>query len=255
MKQLCLASVCLFLTLSIGVPALHAEENMVTIPKSRLDELERKAAELERLQRQLRQTKVEQEELRHAKEEADRKAAEQIKAAAAAKAEAEKAAAAARKSAEDTRALALAARSRATAYAAQPIGSLPPLKPGEPVSSMDLLAHFAADPVAAAARYGTGRITVEGEIVGFSKPPFIRPYDLLLRTGDPLRRVVCGVDPPGEYKAVYPANSGLLLVGITTRGDEVTLLQVGQIVVIEGRCHGLRGPNVTLGGCVVKSVR
>ena len=246
---------CLLLTLVIGLPALRAEEDTITIPKSRLEELERKAAELDGLQRELKQSKVEQEKLRRAKEETDRKAAEQIKAAAAAKTEAEKSAAAAKKSAEDARAVAAAARSGAPAYTAPLMESLPPLTPGKPVSSMDLLAHYAADTVAAGARYGKGRITVEGEIVGFNKPLFIRPYQLLLKTGDPARRVVCGLDPPSEYKGVYPAKSGTVLVGITARGEKVTLLRVGQPVVIEGRCGGLHGPNVTLDGCILKPAR
>ncbi|MGA2139926.1 MAG: hypothetical protein ABSH14_13800 [Verrucomicrobiia bacterium] len=240
MKRFHPALPCLLLTLVIVIPALRAEEDTVTIPKSRLEELERKAAELDNLQGELKQSRAEQENLRQAREEADRKAAEQIKAAAAAKAEAEK-------TAEHARVVA------AAAYTAAPMESLPPLKPGQPVSSVDLLAHYAADPVAAGTRYGKGRITVEGEIVGFSKPPFIRPYELLLKTADPARRVVCGIEPPGEYKAVYPAKSGTVLVGITTRGDKVTLLQVGQPVVIEGQCGGLHGPNVTLDGCILKS--
>lgn len=246
MKRFYSTLLCLLLALGIGIRALHAEEDTVAVPKSRLEELERKAAELDSLQRELKQSKAEQEKLRQAKEETDRKAAEQIKAAAAARAEAEK-------TAEDARAVAAAARSGAMAHTAPPMESLPPLKPGKPVSSMDLLAHYAVDPVAAGARYGKGRITVEGEIVAFTKPPFIRPYELLLKTGDPARRVVCGIDPPSEYKAVYPAESGTVLVGITTRGDKVTLLRIGQPVVIEGRCGGLRGLNVTLkDGCVLK---
>ena len=246
MKRFYPALPCLLLTLVIVVPALRAEEDTVTIPKSRLDELERKAAELDGLQRELKQSRADQEDLRQAREEADRKAAEQIKAAAAARAEAEK-------TAEHARAVAAAAQSGATAYTAPPMESLPPLKPGKPVSSMDLLAHYATDPIAAGARYGKGRITVEGEIVGFSKPPFIRPYELLLKTGDPARRVVCGIEPPSEYKAVYPAKSGTVLVGITTGGDKVTLLRVGEPIIIEGRCGGLHGPNVTLDGCILKS--
>jgi hypothetical protein len=201
---------------------------------------------LDRLQRELKESKVEQEKLRQAREETDRKTAAQIKAAAAATAEAER-------RAEDARAVAAAARSGTTAYAAPPMGSLPPLKPGTLVSSMDLLAHYAADPVAAGARYGKGRITVEGEIVGFDKPLFIRPYELLLKTGNSARRVVCGINPPNEYKSVYPAESGTVLVGITARGEKVTLLRIGQTVVIEGRCGGLHGPNVTLDdGCLLK---
>jgi hypothetical protein len=93
---------------------------------------------------------------------------------------------------------------------------------------------------------------IEGQIVGFSKPPFIRPYQLLLKTADPVRRVMCDIEPPSEYKAVYPSKSGTALVGITTGGDKVMLLRVGEPILIEGRCGGLHGPNVTLDGCILK---
>src|ERR1051326_7696201 len=207
MKRFYPGVLCALLTVAIGIRALRAEEDTVTIPKSRLEDLERKAAELDNLQRELKQSKAEQEKLRQAKEETDRKAAAQIKAAAFARAEAEK-------TAEHARAVAAAASSGVTAHTVPSLESLPPLKPGQTVSSVDLLAHYATDPVTAGARYGKGRITVAGEIVGFSKPLFIRPYELLLKTGDPVRRVVCSVDPPSEYKAVYPATGGTVLVGI-----------------------------------------
>jgi len=45
MKRFYPALPCLLLTLVIVIPALRAEEDTVTIPKSRLEELERKAAD------------------------------------------------------------------------------------------------------------------------------------------------------------------------------------------------------------------
>jgi hypothetical protein len=258
MKRIHLVLAGLLFSLVPNFTAIYAQDDNVTISKSRLEELERKAAELDKLQGELNQSKTEQDKLRKAKEEADRKAAEEAKAAAAAKAEAEKQAAAAKKSAEEAKSAAAQARAAATttvpAYTAPPIDSLPPLKPGQPVSAMDLAAHYVAEPTKAAARYGKGLITVEGEIAGFEKPILTTPYDLLLKTGDPTRRVICTVTPPKEYKAVYPAKGGTVLVGIDQRGGEDTLLQVGQPVVVVGRCGGLRGANVVLKSCIVKSV-
>jgi hypothetical protein len=258
MKRIHPAVPSLFVMLFLGFTAVHAQDDTVTIPKSRLEELERKAAELDKLQGELDKSKAEQDKLRQAKEEADRKAAEEAKAAAAAKAEAEKQTAAAKKSAEDARA-ATAAQARAAAsqsvpvYTAPPIDSLPPLKPGQPVSAMDLTAHYVADPPGAAARYGKGLITVEGEVVGFDKTVFMTPYEILLKTGDPTRRVVCTITPPREYKAVYPSKSGSVLIGIDNRGGEVTLLRVGQSVAIEGRCGGMSGLSVVLKSGVLKA--
>ena len=259
MKRFHIAMPGLLFTIFLGFSTLHAQDDTVTIPKSRLEELERKAAELDKLQGELNQSKVEQGRLRQAKEEADRKAAEEAKAAAAAKAESEKQAAAAKKSAEEARVATAAAQARVAAsqpgpvYTAPPMDSLPPLKPGQLVSAMDLAAHYAANPAGAAARYGKGLITVEGEIIGFEKTVFRTPYEVLLKTGDPTRRVVCTVTPPRVYKAVYPSKSGSVLVGIDNRGGETTLLRIGQSVAIEGHCGGPSGPNIVLKSCALKA--
>jgi len=227
-------------------------EEQVAIPKSRLEELERQAAELEKLKRELNKSQDEKQQLKLEKEKAEAEKQQLQKA----KEEAEKKAAAESKAAAEAKAAAVAAQAKApSAYVAPPMASLPPLKEGEVVSAMDLMGHYAADVRAAAARYEKKRIAVEGEIVGFSKPMFVRPYKIHLKTGDAVKKVFCTLYPPDQYKAVYPTKNGMVLVGLTSREAEVTLFKVGQTVVIEGKCAGADEAGVHLGGCGLKSVK
>ena len=60
------------------------------------------------------------------------------------------------------------------------------------------------------------------------------------------------------YDRLYMSTGRKVLVTAAVRaqlkeGDKVTLLRVGQPVVIEGQCGGLHGPNVALAGCILKS--
>lgn len=132
----------------------------------------------------------------------------------------------------------------------------PPLKEGEPVSPLDLMSHFLTDWVAAKQRYEQNDIMVEGEIVGFSKPMFVRPHKIELKTGEVTKKVVCTLFPPNPYKAVYTVKNGTRLVGLTMdRELEVPLLKVKQVVVIQGSCRGADEAGVNLSSCELKSVR
>ena len=224
----------------------------VTIPKARLEELERKAGELEKLKQELNKSQGEREQLKQEKEKAEAEKQQLQKA----KDEAEKKAAAESKAAAEAKATAAAVQVKAPLpYAAPPMASLPPLKEGEVVSAMDLMGHYAADARAAAGRYEKKRVTVEGEIVGFSKPMFVRPYKIHLKTGDAVKKVFCTLYPPDQYKAVYPAKNGMVLTGLTSREAEVTLFKVGQTVIVEGKCTGADDTGVHLGGCAIRSLK
>jgi hypothetical protein len=247
MKSLArLALAALLVVALLAAPAARADDN-VTIPKSKLEELERKAAELEKLQRELKRSETENQALQKAKVEAEAKAAADAKAAKAAQAAAAQATreaqAAAAKAEADAKAAQARANSIATnpapAYVAAPMASLPPLGPDAVVSSLDLLAHFVANEDAARARYGAKKehITVEGEIVGFKRVPFVSPYAVLLKTGEPARRVEAWFMPADRFKAVYTKRNGTQLVGLTKdREAEVTLYRAGQVLTVTARC-------------------
>ena len=233
----------------LASPGFTEEE--VSIPKSRLEELERKAAELEKLKQELNKSQGEKKQLKQEKEKAEAERLQLQKT----KDEAEKRAAAQSKVAAEAKAAAAAQMKAPPAYVPPPMASLPPLKEGEVTSAMDLMGHYVADARAAAERYEKKRIAVEGEIIGFSKPMFVRPYKIELKTGDALKKVFCTLNPPAEYRAVYPAKNGMVLVGLTSRQAEVTLFKVGQTVVIEGKCTGADDSGVYLSGCVLKSAK
>lgn len=254
MNLLRTAPVICTIALLLAAPAALRADDTVVIPKSKLEELERKAAELEKLQQQLQQTQGKNELLQKQKAEAEARAAAETKAAEQAKIAAAQATAAA-KSAEASKASAVAAAKAQPAYVAPAIATLPALGENEPVSSLDLMSHFLTDPAAAKQRYEQHPIAVEGEIVSFSKPMFVRPYKVELRTGEVAKKVVCTLFPPNLYRAVYTVKNGTQLVGLTGRDQEVPLLKVGQVVVIKGSCRGADSAGVNLSSCELKSIR
>ncbi len=131
------------------------------------------------------------------------------------------------------------------------IASLPPIEKDQEVSAMDLAAHYRADAAAADRRYRKRTFKVQGEIVGFEKPPLIRNYNILLKTSEPQTRIICDFYPAEKFKAVYTINGGTALVG-TLPDSRVPIAQVGDKVVIEGRCKGMSGGCVKLTDCELK---
>jgi len=214
----CFPNALLVLTCLLGPapPPPAAAQETVTLPKARLEELERKEKELEKLKAELSAAQGETARLRQEKDAAVRAAA----AAAPAKPE--------------------------VVHISPPLATLPPLRAGEVVDARDLANHYRADASAAAARYGRQRIRVRGEVVGFEKPLFVRPYRILLRGPDRQTRVLCTVHPPDRFKAVFTIHAGTELVGLTAGETRVPLAKIGQPVTIEGRCAGLDGDVVKL---------
>jgi hypothetical protein len=196
-------------------------EETVTIPKSRLAELERKEKELHALRGELSRAQGEQEQLRREK----------------AKVEAEKA--------QLTRAM--AAAEPVIVHDTPALASLPPLKQGEVVDALDLMNHYRADAVGAEKRYGRQRVRVRGVVTGFEKPMFVSPYFIFLRTTERNWRIQCVVNPPHEFKATYPAQHGEMLVGVTVSGARITLARVGQTVEIEASPKDLKEQTLSLG--------
>ena len=216
-------------------------EEMVTIPKARLQELESKEAQFEKLKKELGKTQAEKEQL--ADEQQRLKAeAEQLKQA--------------KKKAETEAAVATAAAASAEPviqHTTPAISSLPPLQKGEVVDAMDLMNHYRADAAAAKLRYEEHPIRVTGEITGFGKPMFIRPYVIYLKTTERTWKVECTVYPADFFPAVFTTKGGDEMVGTTSAGARSTIARVGQKVVIGGQCKGLRDQTITLSGCSLRA--
>jgi hypothetical protein len=200
-------------------------QDAVTIPKSRLQELEKKEAELEAL-----------------KAATARPAAGQPS----------------QKESLSTRPEAVSAPLSAPPPPApspsRDVSSLAPITADEVISADDLAADYRSDPAAANERYRKHRFLVRGEIVEFEKPMFTRDYRMVLRTSDRDWSVVCQFGMPDNYRTVFKAKSGSELVA--TRSDQAQFIvaRKGQTAVIAGQCSGLKGSAVKLSACELKSL-
>jgi hypothetical protein len=224
MKQSLLSRCAVICVVVLGaLPAVLAQET-VTIPKTRFEELERKEKELERLKGELSAAKGETVRLKKEKDEAVAQAA----------------------------AVAAAAPLvPAVTHVAPPLNTLPPLGKEETVSALDLTSHYRTDAAAADARYRKQVFAVKGEIIGFEKPMLTRNYHLLLRGADGQARVVCVVTTPEKYVSVFTTQAGTVLTGSLASGARIPLARIGQTATLEGRCRGMDGLHVEMGGCVL----
>jgi len=191
-------------------------QDTVTIPKSRLEELEKKAAELDRLKGDLNQTKAENLKLQKKNQEAAAK-------------------------------LATLPTIAPTTNTSPTVAALPPLTPGDIVEAEDLANHFKFEREAAEPRFVNQKFRVRGVVSGFEKPPFVRTYKVLLKTADPRQVIACSLSPEDRYSAVFPVKNGTELRGLTS-GAPVTLLRLGDRVVVEGRCNGGSDSGVAITG-------
>jgi hypothetical protein len=197
--------------------AVHAfAQETVTIPKSRLEELERKEAELEKLKGAAKQPAIQNPATgNHDDATSQNRQPETV--------------------------------TTADKPSEKPaVVSLTPLEKDTVVA-----AHYRANATLADERYRKRTFKVQGEIVGFEKPMLVRNYNVLLKTAEPQARVICDFYPPENFKAVYTINAGTVLVG-TLPDTRVPIAKVGDRVIIEGRCKGLSGGGVKLTNCELK---
>ncbi len=216
--------VTLTLAFVLAIVSLSAlAQDSVTVPKSRLEERERKEAELEKLKGDLNKTKGENVQLKKQHEADAVKITE--------------------------------APPPVVKYVSPPMNSLPAIASGETVESMDLADHYRAEPAVADQRYRKHVFKVQGEIVGFEKTLFIKPYKILLKTPDRKTKVICVVQPPEKYSAVFTIKDGAELVGTIPQHENQSIAKVGDTVVIVGKCEGLSDSTIKMSGCELKSVR
>jgi len=209
---------CVILGEAALVPCLRGQDTVV-VPRSRLEELERKEAELEKLRSQFK--KVSGETL-PPKKQAEAKPAKPAVPA-------------------------------PPPEVSTPLRSLPKLSEGEMVEARDLSEHYRTDVTGADARYRKRTFRVKGEVAGFEVPPFLSYYKMVLRASDPQMRVVCEIPRPEKYKAVNKTENGSQLVGVMVDGTRVPLVKTGEMVVVEGRCNGSKDSVVSLSRCKLKT--
>ena len=90
---------------------------------------------------------------------------------------------------------------------------------------------------------------VRGVVERFEPKLFIRKYDVILESPDRLIRVVAGFDYPNDYRAIYTTQRGQTLVGKPAENSELTLMRVGQKIILEGKCKGARDTDIVFSGC------
>jgi hypothetical protein len=215
-----IAGVLLVSLLWLAGRPVVAQDN-VTVPKSRLEELERKEKELERLKGDLDKTKG---DLDKTKGDLDKTKDENSQL----KKENEKAA---------LRPVETPSAPPAVTFVSPPLESLPAFQPYETVDSMDLANYYHADTSAADRRFRKQKLTVRGEIVGFEKPLYKRSYRVLLKTPTRETKVICDFLPPENANAVFTTNHGDELVALMGE-TRVPIAKVGQTAIVKGECKG-----------------
>ena len=221
-----LASLALSLGMLLtGVTLPARAQDNVSIPKSRLEELEKKEAELEKLRNQLNPQKP----VPTGQAAVKAPVSGQVPAPA-------------------------TTTTAAPAQGTPVISTLPALRKDEVVSAIDIANDFQQDRAAATQRYVKRSFAVQGEIERFEKRAFGRSYSLIMKTGSSNLKVVCEVYPPEPYTAVYTAVHGSQIVGVFGENRK-TLAKADSIAVARGECKGLEGSTIVLKGCALKSVR
>jgi hypothetical protein len=220
----------LFLFILLAGLALPAgAQTNVTIPKSRLEELEKKEAELEKLRNQLNPPKPVQVEQTGVK--------------------AQQPSVTGKEPVPDIKAV------PEPVHISPALSTLPDLKEGEVVSAIDLASHYEQDRVAADQRYLKKNFAVQGEIERFEKRAFGRYYSIIMKTGGSKLKVICEVYPPERYTAVYTADHNSKIVGMFSGENLKTLASADSIAVARGECKGLEDSIIKIKGCALKSVR
>ena len=228
-------------TLLAGIPS-RAAEDTVKIPRSRLTELEQKAAQVERLAAELAQAKDEIARLKGQRVELTQAKSEIVKLKEE-QAELKKAAP------KSERWLPPAVENAAKNLPpTPPLQSLPALQKDEVVSVHDLLNHYAPDPAAADQRYRDRVFRIHGVIAEVDKPLMLAPYKVIFRLPGQSLKVTCEVRPPDEFTKVYVTTDREKVIGETER-KRVTFATVGTEATYRGRCKGLRDGAISLVGC------
>ncbi len=132
-----------------------------------------------------------------------------------------------------------------------PLATLPPLKPDETVDAAELARYFKEDPAGASQRFEGQNLRLKGTIARFDSTLFVRSYTVILDATDRLTYVTCQFNYPDGLLAVFPAEGGTRLVGRVSEKVHKTMLELGDAVVIRGRCTATKNGRVTLKGCTV----
>lgn len=216
--------------------------------RQKSDEVERLKRQLEQAEKELQKVKQDNERLRQENEKQDRQQRETDQKKAQKeldklKQENE------RLRQQQERSARQSPRPAREAKPVRPMSELPPLAKGTEVEADELVGHFAADPVAAAKRYDKQVFCVKGEVERFSTGLVTRNFSVLLASPDRGAPVKCRFNYIDQYRTVFTRQDARKLTARFEGGGEVDLLEVGQPVVIEGKCAGLKDGDIVFSAC------
>ncbi|MBI3418037.1 MAG: hypothetical protein HY043_22335 [Verrucomicrobia bacterium] len=215
-----------FVTLFLCGLLVTLADETITVPKARLQELERKAADADRLATELSAAKAEIARLKGEQTELKKAAAKPARWLPPAVEKAEQ-----------------------KQPPTPPIHTLPPLAKGEVVSIHDLLNHYASDVPAADLRFRKQIFRIRGIVTDVNKELFVSPYRVIFRLPEQTLRVVCEVRPSDEFTKVYVAGDHERVVGEKSGRAPITFISVGDEITYTGRCVGLRNGVVSFENC------
>ena len=118
-----------------------------------------------------------------------------------------------------------------------------------PIDSQDLFWYFHNDPQQANQYLTDKEVRVTGKIVSFEGPVLSRVFGIMLESGDPNLRVVCRFVTPRIYAVVLFHRKTGAIVGRTSSGAEDTLLNMGDVITVEGKCRGNDDGDVAVNSC------
>lgn len=127
------------------------------------------------------------------------------------------------------------------------VAALPPVEEGAQIDSEVLAAYYQAEKAAADERFRGKKLVVRGEIVGFTGALFRRNYRVILQGADKGTRVICDLMPPEQYKSVFTVKDGAELVGLVGE-TRVPIARLGNTAVVEGKCKGWKDNSVRILG-------
>ena len=125
----------------------------------------------------------------------------------------------------------------------------PTLKTDEVVDAADLIEEFKVDSAAANERCKKQTFRIKGVVERFETKLVLRKYDVVLKSPENFLRVVLRFDYPDEYKTIYTIQKGQKLVGHPAANKEVTMMTVGDSVLFQGTCKGLKDEEIIITGC------
>jgi hypothetical protein len=189
-----------------GAPIL-AQDN-VTVPRSRLEELERKEKELDKLKGGPGKSEIHDAQPKTQNEKPSMKP------------------------------VVAPPPEPAVSFVSPALESLPAVHPYDTVESMDLANYYHADVGSADRRFRKQKLIVRGEIVGFEKPLYKRNYRILLKSPIRETKVICDFLPPDKANAIFTTKHGDELVALFGE-SRVPIAHVGQTAVVKGECKGI----------------